>query len=156
MRNSKKRFVAVAVVTALLLGVAGGAYAYWTITGSGTATADTGPGDQPITINQTSVLTDLAPGVLPQTLSGNFDNPNPGSVHVATVTVSIDTVTGGDGPNCFPSDYAIANGTMTVNADVPAGNGKGSWTGATIEFVNKATPQDDCKNATVNLVYTSN
>lgn len=42
---------------------------------------------------------------------------------------------------------------MTVNADVPAGLGKGTWTGATIRFNNTATNQDSCKGARVNLAY---
>jgi hypothetical protein len=43
---------------------------------------------------------------------------------------------------------------MTVNAEVASGNAKGSWTGATIKFNNKASNQDQCKGATVNLAYT--
>ena len=47
-----------------------------------------------------------------------------------------------------------------VNAQVPAGTGVGSWGTTdtpTIAFNNKAGEnQDDCKNATVNLAYTSN
>ena len=44
---------------------------------------------------------------------------------------------------------------MTVNAEVPAGDGEGSWTGATIKFNNKAgVNQNACKGATVNLTYT--
>lgn len=45
---------------------------------------------------------------------------------------------------------------MTVNAEVPAGTAKGAWTGATIKLNNKATSQDACKGATVNLTYSSN
>ena len=40
---------------------------------------------------------------------------------------------------------------MTVGAEVAAGSAKGAWTGATIKFNNKATNQDQCKGATVNL-----
>jgi hypothetical protein len=43
---------------------------------------------------------------------------------------------------------------MTVGAEVPAGNGQGSWSGATLAFNNKADAnQDACKGATVNLAY---
>jgi hypothetical protein len=154
MNTNKKRLLAAGIVTAILLGGAGAAYAYWTNTGAGTGSAETGTND-PIVINQTSVIGDMAPGVAAQTLSGTFTNTNDGPVYVASVTVSIDSVDGG--PTCEATDYTIANGTMTVNAQVPAGTGVGSWTGATIAFNNKAGEnQDDCKDATVNLAYTSN
>ena len=42
-----------------------------------------------ITVNQTSAVTGLYPGGPAAPLSGNFDNPNAGAVHVGTVTVSI-------------------------------------------------------------------
>jgi hypothetical protein len=150
----KRRILAAAIVTAILVGGAGGAYAYWTNTGSGTGSAATGT-NVPVTINQTTVVTPLAPGVAAQTLSGTFTNTNSGPVYVGTVTVSIGTITGG-GPTCEATDYVITNGTMTVNAQVPVGTG-GSWTGASIAFNNKVGEnQNDCKNATVALVYSSN
>lgn len=158
-KGNKKRLLAAGIVTAIVLGGAGAAYAYWTNSGSGTGSADTGT-NTPITVVQTSVLTDLAPGVAPQTLSGNFNNPNDGSVFVASVTVSIDSVVdalGEPAVGCEADDYVITDATMTVNANVPSGSGVGSWSGATIAFVNEAAEnQDGCKNATVNLVYTSN
>ncbi|MES1170623.1 MAG: hypothetical protein ABUL47_08045 [Leifsonia sp.] len=150
----KRRLLAAGIVTAILVGGAGAAYAYWTNTGSGTGSAGTGT-NAAVTINQTTVVTPMGPGVAAQTLSGTFSNPNTGPVYVASVTVTIGTITGG-GLTCEATDYPIANGTMTVNAQVPAGTG-GAWTGATIVFNNKAGEnQDDCKNATVNLVYSSN
>ena len=42
---------------------------------------------------------------------------------------------------------------MSVNAEVAAGTAKGSFTGATIRFNDKATNQDACKGATVGLAY---
>ena len=54
---------------------------------------------------------------------------------------------------CDATDYTLANATMTVGAEVAPGSAKGAWTGATIKFNNKATSQDQCKGATVNLAY---
>jgi hypothetical protein len=99
----------------------------------------------------------MHPGDSAQTLSGNFDNPNAGPVYVTSVTASIASVTKAAGAvagTCDASDYTLANATMSVGAEVAAGTGKGSWTGATIKFNNKATNQDQCKGATVNLAYT--
>jgi hypothetical protein len=133
------------------------AYAYWTGSGSGTGTADTADGTLALTVRQTSVVAGMGPGDVAQVLSGNFDNPNSGPVHVSTVTARIDSVTKDPGAvagPCDASDYTLGGATMTVNAEVPAGNAKGTWSGATIKFNNKNTIQDACKGATVNLAYT--
>jgi hypothetical protein len=133
------------------------AFAYWTAGGSGTGTASTGTTDA-ITVNQTSVVTAMGPGVAAQSLSGNFDNDNDGPVFVATVTAAIGAITGG-GPTCEATDYTLSNPVSDVNAEVPVGTGVGSW-GATdaptIAFNNKSDEnQDDCKNATVEILYTA-
>jgi len=151
-RRHRTRRVAV-IATALVAVGGGAAYAWWTTSGSGTGSASTGS-SSPITVVQTTTLTPMFPGDTAQTLSGNFNNTNAGPVHVATVTVSISSVTGGAG-SCDATDYTLSGATMTVNADVPSGNGQGTWTGATIQFNNKASNQDGCKGATVNLAYTA-
>ena len=147
--NRKTKFV---IATLVLLSIGGVAYGYWTQTGSGSGSAETGTGEA-ITINQTSDISGLAPGVAPKTLSGNFDNPNDGPQYVGSVTA---TVTGTDkGDDCDASNYAIA-GTAPVNAEIPSGDGVGSWSGLTIAFVNKpSVNQNACKGATVNISYTS-
>jgi len=142
----------IAALVVVLMALGGVAYAYWTTTGSGTGSASTGNIAQ-ITVNQTSTITGLAPGLAAQTLSGNFDNPNDGPVYVTSVTA---TVTGTDKAGCTASDYTIA-GSAAVNAQVAAGNAQGAWSGLTIQFNNKPTVnQDACKGATVNIAYTSN
>ena len=133
------------------------AYAYWTGSGSGTGTADTADGTLALTVRQTSVVAAMGPGDVAQVLSGNFDNPNAGPVHVGTVTASIASVTKADGApagDCDASDYTLAEKTMTVNAEIPSGERVGTWSGATIKFNNKNVIQDACKGATVNLAYT--
>jgi hypothetical protein len=141
---------------AVLLIAAGGAYAYWTTTGSGTGSAANGT-TVPITINQTSVITGLYPGGPAVALSGNFNNTNPGAVRVATVTAALVSVTGSSGtPACTIADYQLNTPVVTINADIASGNGVGAWTGPTVQLKNLATNQDACKNASVNLSYTSN
>jgi hypothetical protein len=147
-----------AVVVVVVLATAGGAYAYWTAGGSGSGTATAKDTTQPLTVNQTTTLTAMYPGDSPQTISGNFDNPNSGPIRVASVAASIDSVTKAQGApagTCDASDFTLANATMTVGAEVPSGSAKGSWTGATIQFNNKpSVNQDACKGATVRLAYT--
>ena len=133
------------------------AYAYWTGSGSGDGTANTGEGALALQVNQTSVVAGMGPGDVAQMLVGNFDNPNSGPVYVGTVTARIDSVTkatGAPAGTCDATDYTLANAAMEVNAEVPTGNGKGAWDGATIKFNNKNVVQDACKGATVNLAYT--
>jgi hypothetical protein len=147
---------AVLTAGAVLLIAAGGAYAYWTTTGSGTGSAGNGT-SVGVTINQTSNIAGLYPGGPAVALSGNFDNSNAGAVHVGTVTASLVSVTGSVGtPACTIADYTLASPAATVNADIASGSGVGSWSGPTIQLKNLATNQDACKNASVNLSYTSN
>ena len=114
MRISKKKVVAVLTGAAVVIAGAGLAYAYWTNSGSGTGTAATGS-NSPITVNQTSTVSGLAPGLPAQSLAGNFDNSNTSPVFVAAVTA---TVTGTDTVGCGPTDYTIA-GTEGVSGDEP-------------------------------------
>lgn len=154
MRKSTKRLIAIAATTVVLLGGAGIAYAYWTAGGTGAGSGTTGTSEA-ITINQTSVVTNLRPDGAAQPLSGTFTNTNDEPVYVATVTASIASITDG-GPTCEATDYTLLNPVMTVNASIPVGASVGSWSGASIEFNNKpAENQDDCKDATVVLSYSA-
>jgi len=89
--KNKKRGLKVAALAGGLVLVGGVAFAYWTQGGTGTGTAATG-NTADITVNQTSTVANLAPGLSAQPLSGNFDNPNSGPVYVTSVTVSIASV----------------------------------------------------------------
>ena len=153
---TKKR--AIAAVAAIA--VAGGgmaAYAYWTGggTGSGSAQATT---PSAVTVNQTTSVTNLYPGATAVTLSGNFNNPNSGTVFIHNVTATVQTFsvqpdTGK--PACTQADFAIG-GTATVDAEVPAGNGVGAWTGLTVRLLNGAANQDNCKGQAITISYTAN
>lgn len=154
--SRRSRRVAGVVTASLFLVGGGAAYAYWTITGAGTGSVTTGDVSA-VTVNQTTTITDLAPGVAPQALSGDFSNPNDGPVYITSVTASISSVVkaaGAPAGTCDATDYTLADATMPVAAEVAPGDAQGSWTGATIAFNNKATTnQDACKGATVNLAY---
>lgn len=147
----------VAVLGAVALLAAGAAYAYFTQSGSGSGSAATGT-TTPITVNQTSVVTGLYPGEPGVELEGTFTNPNAGAVRVATVTAAIGTIAP---VGCAAANYTITDPTYTVNANVPAGTGVGSWGGGpgggpVVSMVDTGSNQDVCKNAVVNLTYTSN
>lgn len=157
-RTRRSRRVAGIVTASLFLVGGGAAYAYWTIGGSGSGSVTTGDVSA-VTINQTTTITDLAPGVAAQALSGTFDNPNDGPVYITSVVASIASVTkaaGAAAGTCDATDYTLADASMPVGLEVAAGTGTGAWTGATIAFNNKTSAnQDACKGATVNLSYTA-
>ena len=153
---TKKRAVAAAAAIA----IAGGgmaAYAYWTGsgTGSGAASATT---PSALTVNQTTSVTGLYPGATAVTLSGTFDNPNPGGVYVHNVTAAVQAFssqTDATKPACTQADFAIG-GSATVAANVAAGSGVGSWTGLTVRLLNGAGNQDNCKGQAITIDYTAN
>lgn len=154
-KMNKKRGLTFSAV--VVLAVSAVAVAYWSAGGSGTGSASAAGAQSALTVNQTTTLTAMYPGDAAQTISGTFDNPNPGPIYVGTVTASIASVTkaaGAPAGTCDASDFTLANAAMTVNAEVAAGSAKGAWTGATLKFNNKTTTnQDACKAATVNLSY---
>lgn len=155
----KKKTVVLALGLTLVVGGGGTAFAYWTTSGSGTGSATTGS-TSVVTVNQTSNLNPMGPGVSAQTLSGTFTNPSSGPLYVATVTAAIGSVTDAAGnaiAGCDASDYVLtpASGVMSVASEVARGTGVGSWGGVTIQFNDKtSTNQDACQGATVNLTYT--
>lgn len=150
--NKRRGLVLLGVIAAVV--VAGAAIAYWTAGGSGDGTAATASPTAQLKVNQTGTLTAMYPGDTAQTLSGNFDNTTGNSVRVNTVTASIASVTPVGSGTCDSTDYTLTNAVMNVNAEVPNGTGVGNWTGAKIQFNDKAAVnQDGCKGATVNLHY---
>jgi len=156
MRNVKK-ILAVLFGTIVVIAAGGIAFAFWTTTGgTGEGTADTGE-SAGVTVNQTTTVDAMGPGVAPQNLSGDFDNNGDAAVVVTTVTAAIGSVAGGAG-TCAADNYDITNAVSTVGASVPVGDGVGSW-GTTdipkIAFVNDpAVNQDGCQGATVTIEYT--
>ena len=151
---TRRRGIVLGVIASLAIG--GAAVAYWTAGGAGTGSGSAAGSQSALTANQTTTLSAMYPGDSAQTISGNFDNSNSGPIHVGTVTASIASVTkaaGAPAGTCDASDFTLANAAMTVNAEIPVGTGKGAFTGATLKFNNKATNQDACKGATVNLAY---
>jgi len=160
MRKFARKTLAVSTAAVLLTG-GGAAYAYWTAGGSGSGTADTATSSS-IEVEQTSNISGLRPLGDPQPLSGVFNNVNGSPVFVTSVTVSIGSVTkvaGAPAGPCTAADYTLANTVMSVGAEVPAGSGQGSWSGATIAFNNNRggapVNQDACKGASVLLSYTA-
>jgi hypothetical protein len=153
--SRRTTIIAIAIVAATSVA----AFAFWTGVGAGTGNAQTGSTGQALTVKQVGPPTGLVPGGPVATLSGNFDNPNGSAVFVGSVKAAITGVTPAapqdpGKPACSASDYKLVNDTAVVNDNIPSGSGKGAWSGITIQMLNTAFNQDNCKNATVNLSYT--
>lgn len=155
-RITRTRFGAFAAV-AVAIAAAVGAYAYWTAGGSGTGSASAAGAQAALTVTQTTTLAAMYPGDSPQTITGSITNTNDGPIRVNAVTVSISGVTkavGAPAGDCDATDFTLADAAMAVNAEMAKGTTADAFTGATIQFNNKAsTNQNGCKGATVNLAY---
>ncbi len=157
MNPTTKKRIGIATGALVLVAGSGVAYAYWTNSGTGSGSATTGT-NAALTVNQTSTVTAMAPGVAAQPLSGNFDNPNSGPVFIKTVAATV-TSTGVVG--CTAADYTITGTSIIGSAapgagdSVPAGTSVGSWSGLSIAFNNTASNQDACKGAVITIGYTT-
>jgi len=160
MRNlSKKAKTIIAGAAIAGLASAGGAYAYWTASGSGSGTAATSAGVNGMTFTQTSVITNMYPGDSAQALTGTINNTQPSggqSQYVTTVTITKDSVSGAGTSSlgCTIADYDLAGGVVAVNQDIAAASNFALPSGATVKFHNSTANQNDCKGATLHLLYT--
>jgi hypothetical protein len=163
LRFKKRTWVLTAIVAAVAAMASIGAYAYWTATGTGSGSATTGTITAGITVNQVGSPSGLYPGGPAQPLSGDFSNANSGNAWVTSVTASLQSVTMSGSavvdaghPACTTADFQLNNPTTLVGQDITPGPANGSWSGPSVQLLNTASNQDNCKNATLNISYTSN
>ena len=157
-RKNKRRATKVVALTAALVVAGGAAFAWWTAGGSGTGSASTGTVTG-ITVNQTSSIAGLYPGGPLAPLAGDFTNTNSSPVYVAQVSVAVQTgwsaQANGSKPACTAADFALVQPGPT-GLEVPSGTNVSGWSGGSIQLIDAAANQDNCKSVTVPLVYTSN
>ena len=178
-----KKATAVLGAAAVVVAGAGAAYAYWTTAGGGTGSGSTSAGDaSAFTVHQDDPISAMFPGDTAQTIHFTVKNTGSANYSLKSVTVKVSSVTVSDGhggqvtaPSCDYSDFELDSAQATtsgvtenVKSDgteldlVPAGGGTTPATGSTVQssfkigFHNKASLQDGCKAATVNLSYTTN
>lgn len=158
IRLTKKTRIGALATTLLLVG-GGAAFAYWTVSGSGTGTATTAASNVAVTVNQTAI-TGLYPGQAAQTLSGTFNNTNSGPAYVTALTATsydIDSTHVSAGCTVAQGNYTLGGTAVVTGHDVAVGSpaAGSSWTGLTITMNNLGTNQDACKGAVVTVTYAS-
>jgi hypothetical protein len=139
----------VAALTAALLIIGGGAYAYWTTTSAGTGASPNASSNGTITLTAT-FATGLTPGSSAQ-VTYTAANPGTSKLFVGTISHVVTT----SNAQCLPTDFTIAN--VVADTTVPAGSTNYAIpaTGSLV-FADTAINQDACKGATVTLTLTAN
>jgi len=154
-RVSKKRIVAVLAGLGVL-GIAAGAYAYFSTTGSGTATATVGSSSA--LVIKGTVTGNLYPGTS-SPVSLTIDNPSSGKQRVGTISLqsispdaghsSCSVVTTGGNP-----DFTMAD--IVVNKVFGPGNGQAVTPSGSLTMNDTGVNQDACQGATLTLSLKSN
>src|ERR1051325_7205552 len=137
-RRSRRRALIVFVPTLAGVFVAGTAFAFWSTSGSGSATGASGT-NTAVTVTQSGTTpSDLSPGGAAKPIAFTINNPKSSSQYIASVTVAITGVTkisdGTAATGCADSNFALAQPTA-INANLPTGNTVYDPSGATIRML---------------------
>ena len=151
-----KRRALFALTAALLVVVAGGAYAFFSTSGTGTGTASVGSSSA-LTLHAT-VTGSLYPGSS-SPVSFTVDNPSSGKQRVGTISLekitadaghsSCSVVTTGGNP-----DFTMAE--IVVNKVFGPGNGQAVTPNGSLTMNDTGVSQDACQGATLTLSLKSN
>jgi hypothetical protein len=146
--TKKSLFAALGVVSVVVIG--GLAYAYWTGSGSGTASSDVGT-------SGTVVLSGTAPaGIAPGTsVPVTFTAANSGTAASQVTSVHMVSIAADAGHGaCATADFSMAD--TTQNHQVPAGaTAEPMPVTGSLVYANTPISQDACKGATMTLTLTS-
>ncbi|MHA7220285.1 hypothetical protein ACX80L_15535 [Arthrobacter sp. MDT1-48-3] len=153
-KSSKKR---IAITSVALVAVGGGAaFAYWTTTGVGTGSAETGDAVAFTVASSAATGGPLSPGGPTQTVAFTVTNPGTGAQRLNNVEVTVAEADGGvwnDVANCSAADYTVSPATFTAGDIAPGATKTGT---VTITMNNTNLNQDGCKNAAVPLYFVTN
>lgn len=148
MKNFRKTKAATALAIIAAIVTAGGAYAFWTSTGSGSGSAKNAAGNGTTTIKAT-FASGLTPGATEDVVY-TADNPGSSKLQVGTIKAVVSTLP----TTCLPADFVVPD--FPANKTVPAGTTGFALGSGKITFTDTDVNQDACKSATVTLTVTSN
>ena len=154
-RFTKKRVIA-GLASIGVLAIAGGAYAYFSTTGSGTATATVGTSSA--LVIKGSVTGNLYPGTS-SPVSLTVDNNSSGKQRLGTITLEKITADAGHS-SCSVvttggnADFAMAD--IVVNKVFGPGAGQAVTPNGSLTMNDTGISQDACQGATLTLTLKSN
>ena len=149
MRKSQKRAMAALGIAAMVVAAAGGAFAYWTQSGSGRASGTTG------TTGAIVVTGTIADGIFPGgSRLVSFTASNSGDSATLVNAVQLGGVSTSN-PECVAADFTMPD--VPQSQSVAGGAGVGTTPAAvlpnrgTLSMANTGVNQDACKSATITL-----
>jgi hypothetical protein len=161
-RFMTKKVAVIGIAAGLTLGIAGGAFAYFSSTGTGSGTATAGTSAAFTVSVPNTAIGDLTPTTLgtgpSDTLDYSITNPSSGAQELNQAVISISSVTAGtvSGPNaCTAADFSVGgelagvSHTVTIGQDLAA-SGVYNDT-VTLQLIDNGLNQDQCQGATVTL-----
>lgn len=119
--SARRRTPFALVAGALVVAIAGAAFAYWAITGGGSAAATTG-GTAALTLSPATPTAGLYPGGQ-AAVATTVDNPNGASVRVGSLALDPSQGTGGFAVDAAHSGCAVSTLGFTTQT-----NGGAGWT----------------------------
>jgi hypothetical protein len=177
-KKMSKKAIAISLTATLVLGGAGAAFAWWSSTASVEGTAATATNAEILKIAANNDVTGLQPGGSAYRLTGTLLNETTGtstwvtsiSAEITSLIAGPDTPAFGADGACLTSDYVLGVtgdaslsglvATFPVRKEIAYTDGTTTvpWGDtadhATVAFDYKASNQDQCKGATVNITYT--
>lgn len=151
--HMKKKAAVVVAAAALTVTAAGGAYAFWTASGSGSGSATNASSANGSVALTASFAAGLTPGASEDV---TFTGSNAGKASLQVTTIHLDSVSVDSAHSgCNVKDFSMGDvGSGTV---VPAGVSGVALAGkGTLMFADSATvSQDACKGAIITLNLTS-
>lgn len=156
-----RRTTIIASVTAAAVVIGGGvAFAFWTSSGSGSATAEvaTTAGSLTVTQDAANPITGLYPGGTPQNVAVIVDNPTGSDIQLNDVTVAVtgtEKPAGTPNPSCGAGNFAITDNGAYSGEIISAAGSTGSIVPKKIQLVESGTDQNACKGAVVVLTLTA-
>jgi hypothetical protein len=146
---ARKRTVVLSAIA--VLAIAGAAIAYWTTTGSGVGSAQTGTTSNVI-VHQVGSPTNLYPGGPTQPLDFNIENPGTVDQRVNQVTA---VVTNTNAAGCANNNYTIAGSPKLTGDIITHGATSATYTGITIKMDETGVDQNACKNANLTIAFSA-
>jgi hypothetical protein len=158
--SRKRNIVVLAAVAALA--VAGGAFAYFTSTGSGTGNATVGTASN-WTVAQTSTSGTMYPGTSTSTINYTVTNPGTGNQELAGTTTAVAVATDGSGDivtgatstpvaGCLASWFSTNNTSPAAKDLAPNASTTGS---VVVSMTDAAASQNACQGATPNITISA-